>query len=248
MTDEQIPEMPDILNEFFDSNNSEWHEDEDNVYHASWVWTCMRKRYYTSVLGLEQSGPMGLFAMGHAVEDVLFKALIKKYGYRFTRNSLPVLVERDGYTIKGETDPAIYDWNMVPKLLYEVKSSRAGKNTTTGEHHQHQASIYGVKLGFPEIRVVHPDRNDVLNIPKYDTRIDKMMMDALYDESMEWFDTYHGYVTKEQLPPAKPYMKFECKYCDFKDQCRSDGGWTETKMKNGKSRWSLDEKPVEATL
>lgn len=244
---------------------SEWHEPEKNVYHASKVWNCLRKNYYT-LTGVKETKPkpFGIFAAGKMAEVNLEHSYAEHYGPNFVKNNVNVRILVDNplggagkFWIVGETDPVIFGWNLTPIRILEGKSSRAGAKSDLGAHHLRQASIYSYAIAnrfkkgaekfvrwdpkmkdvskLIPIRVVTPSRDDYLNVADHDIEDPKIILDAVRS-AVHYFTELHIALKKKRLPKAVPKMNWECNYCPFLDKCRKDGGWRQEEATRGRQK------------
>lgn len=225
MQTERLPIAEVLRRHIMRQNESEAkrHEKVPGEYHASQVWKCYRQAVYdwTGVTPTDEP-PWGLFHMGKIVEEVGLTALREHYGPNFV-HKVPVKYEDSrGWRLVGESDPVVFGWNNVPECVYEFKSSAAGAKSTPGSHYKRQAAIYGALLKVEEVRIAQPSRNDILNVGETLLSED---VNKLFSESVDYFQTLHETLEKQILPPAMPFMDWQCDYCSFKQQCVKDGGW-----------------------
>lgn len=235
----------DVVETWLESQDSEWHEQQPGVYHASQTWTCHRKKWY-QVKGEEEDLPLGLFHMGEQAEIALEEALKNHLGGHFVLNDIPVKHDEGDFSIVGRTDPVVVGYNLNPLRLYEVKSSRAGKHASTKPSHRHQAGFYAHLLGVEEVHIPHPARNDILDMPSPDHQIPLEDIPSLFEETVDHFDEFHEFIEADEQPPADPMLKDECKWCDFGPKngsgiCTLDGGWVRVKAGNGREVWRLED-------
>jgi hypothetical protein len=249
-TEERERTTRDIVEQHLASRESEWHQDEPNVYHASRVWNCFRKAFYKKRGEEGEDVPLGLFAMGARAEDVLFEALRDHFGDAFVLTDVPVKedveTEHGNIAIVGRTDPVVIGYNGEFLRLYEVKSSEswstgrddAGSAKPT---HTHQAAFYAAKLGIDDVHIPRPGRSDVLEMPSPDFVIPSGDVPELYRETVEYFVRLHEYVARDELPDPEPRHEKECEWCDVQSLCQAedDGaeGWVRVKAGNHKETW-----------
>lgn len=228
--------MKQIAKSYLESKNDSWHDPIPGVYHAHSVWWCHRKNWYKrNGYPEEEELPLGLFEMGHKVEDIITMALRHHYGWKFVFQDVPaqepIEVQVGPYLYEGEirgaTDPAIYGWNAKPRILYEVKSKPGmgdPQKVNTAEHQKMQAAWYASRLGFPEARLVHPGRNNVLAMPETDYIMDPVEITRRAVLAREYFKRQFIMDLRKVPPPGRPFWDKECDYCSFKKQCDKDGG------------------------
>lgn len=230
------PESKDILIAYLEwrasqSSESKRHAVVPHVYHASELGYCDRQLYYKHTgVEPEKEKPLGIFIMGELIEELMTTAYKWFYGDERVKK-LPIKIEVDGpagpASITGSTDCIIFDEEVKnPAVQKEIKSNARGKNAMPGYHQLVQTSVYRKALIVPENRVVHPSRNDPTNIPARDYRMTDEQGEKFYNQAIARVRRMEEalHVTK-QLPMAKPPGNSQCKFCDYKERCKMDGGW-----------------------
>lgn len=222
-----------------------WHATIEGLYHASSNGICHRQNWYKRRGYPSNPGPLGLFKVGHLVEDVVHAALQLNDGEDRVVTQVECLAPLStGGFITGRTDslllkegftaPALYPGRknllmdqVIDKveIAYDSKSTgyRDGKAVTKPTQ-SHQVAWYAKVLRAPEARIVHPGRNDILDIPEKDSIYGPAEIWKQGSELERYFVAQHELDKKDEVPPTSPRGDKECDWCNFRPQCKADGG------------------------
>ncbi len=215
------------LNDYFSRRDSSFWEPRKGIYHASAAGQCLRKTYYRHVLGpREQSDSYPNFWRGNMVEDLIARALRAEYGYRHVRNSIPIQVAIDDFEIKGETDLVLMGANGEIEKLFEIKSTAERgftyREDKPSKHHVYQVHSYMKGLGLDSCEIIYvsvPELREAHHIVDFNPRSWAAIVRRMRE--------LHHCTMREEPPPAKPFAGWECDYCEYRAECKGEGGQNE---------------------
>lgn len=229
------PDIDEIVERYVRQEESDWHADREDVYHASKAGLCHRQEWF-KMQGYEEDLPYGLFEVANRVEDIVTDALREHWDGTFVFQDLPVMHDLGDFKIVGRTDPVVMLWNLDVHILYEVKSAsqRSLKYGYADVKHNYalQAALYADKLDPDRTLIVRPGRDDVTDWGS-ERELSDAEISKLVDEAHDWFRAFHEIDPDGEPPPADPKASV-CDWCDFNEECPEYGGWFKVKAGNNK--------------
>jgi CRISPR-associated exonuclease Cas4 len=230
-TDEPPEDSSRILKKYLKGDSYE-SKRRPHVYRAGDVWACHRQLFYKRRgVTPEREAPYGIFEAGKSVEESFTRAMRGWFGDDVVAGQFwikTVIIGFDGQEIiiRGKPDVVLLSYNLEPHTLYEVKSKSSVKDfTDMAIHQRYQGGIYEHELkkkGLKFYYLVYISRNN----PDEHAQFDAALTDEDWNRIEDYFRVMDEYDTKDQLPPAIPMEDWQCDYCDFKQRCKADGGWS----------------------
>lgn len=220
--------IEDIVNQSILDKNKK-RKGKATSFWISSAYSCNRKRYWAR-LNIEKTNPPAISALRRFHVGDMFHKWIQSEMQKHAKGfEIEYYVTNDtvfGSPLSGYID-CIARFNGV-NTLYEFKSiSSMGfkflkeKKYGASMSHLMQAITYYLILEktkekkIDDIRIVYVDK-DSLRIKEIPVPISKESRNATIKD---WKDCI-AYFVKNELPPATPKEKWECKYCPYKDLCK----------------------------
>lgn len=206
----------------FSGPPTDFYERKIGRYHASDTGKCLRQLYYKYMgVASEKTSSWPHFLLGNNIEKMYEWALKFYYGHDFIKNSIRIQLDFDDISIVGQTDPVLLAPNLDIKKIFEIKSTSSissKKKYGVSKHHVYQVHPYMSALKCPcEIVYIHKLN---LETAKFDIDFDPDIL----TRGVNRVRSLHEYLVKGALPPAEPFMDWNCKpgFCPFKDICAAD--------------------------
>lgn len=222
------PDVKALFSSIYGSNDYEY---KLGRYSPSDAGTCMREWFLKYVVPdeakQEDEESWGVFERGKDVERKKVKALKEKFGKGRVLNDVRIeidLREDFGFRVTGYTDPIIVWNNLIPILVYEVKSTgNVGDNPSLSQHHLFQLTVYLKALEdlFPEKPmgiVGYLDRNNY-----HCADFESILGEEIWELVLSRYIRHHKNLKDGVIPAKDPLQSWQCdeKYCNFYELCES---------------------------
>ena len=212
-----------VKSEFAAKNKQEGKPREVGKYYPSEVFNCKRKIFYNWYYydEREEPLPLGLFSMGKAAEEALFKIVKEYYGDRIESQRGFKLDITDRVRIQGYTDFVLLDENGRVKKVWEIKSVGVlyDKKKEVSLPHRGQLTCYLKAMKCLDGAVVYIERGNIEKIKEFEVPFDF----NFWERIVSYFKTLNMFIETNTLPPQQPEENWECNYCPFKKKCTEDG-------------------------
>ena len=208
-----------ILNE---SEKRKHKSREPGIFYASEAMQCPRK-IYISIMHpdkISKKMPLGLFKMAKHAEESIISCLRSTPGI--------ILEEQIGLKynvspkvmIHGYIDFALLNDNGKITEIYEIKSigniSYISKSDTAKLHHRSQLQCYLQNKQCDKGGIIYAERGDILKIKQFNDTLDS----ELWKRIKEHFTLLSDTMDDKKIPLPIPIESWECRYCEFNDDCK----------------------------
>lgn len=223
-----------IMSDYLEAEFGEDSEDSDDddrfryqqgEWHSSNTYGCMRKWWYKFKLG-SRSDPSSYpyFKLGHTYEKILGEALANRYSEDRVEQSHiidPIPIEGSGEMV-GEADFVIWDQDK-ENIIKGVEAKTTGnikyKRGEPSTSHLYQVHPYMYATGLDQWNIIYMQRDDL------ETVVHKVNFDdEIWSSIVNRCKTFDYYLDVDKIPDADPDSEFQCKYCDFRKECKQEGG------------------------
>lgn len=229
--------------------DSDRFKDELGEYHASQVSNCPRK-WFWKFKDPKDNDPSVYFELGRVFETIYGRALRWQFGDARVRQDVGIEIHVDDeITIVGESDWTVFKEGMpqVEKVIlhedgsrtcilpngdereYNNEVERVIETKTTkdvnwklkygySKGHHYQLQTYMWAMNAPGL-IAYMSRNE----------LDEVIFDFERDDFMEAdmeirTRRQHQNLKDDEVPETDPMNEQECKYCNWREECKALGG------------------------
>jgi CRISPR/Cas system-associated exonuclease Cas4 (RecB family) len=197
---------------------------EPGIFYASEAMQCQRK-IYIDVMHPERKTrkmPLGLFHMAKLAEKAIVECLHATPGI--------VVQEQVGLKLRVAPHVMIHGYKDIQLLnddgdiidIFEIKSigniSYILKATEAKLHHRSQLQCYLQEADCNSGGIIYVERGDIGKVKQFDDTKDE----NLWDRITIHFTEISDYMNDKNIPPPIPVESWECKYCEFANECKEE--------------------------
>jgi len=207
--------------------NKKHSKRQPGIFYASEAMQCPRK-IYISVMHpnmRKEKMPLGLFYMGKSAEEAIIKCVRSSPGICVQEQIGIKHTISPKVTIHGYADFGLLDDNGNYKEFHEIKSvgflSYIEKEESAKVHHRAQLQCYLQNKKCNNGSIIYVERSDICKIKQFPDTLDY----GLWKDIVNTFTEISDYMEDEKMPPPIPIADWECKYCEFANDCKEERKW-----------------------
>jgi len=159
--------------------------------------------------------PFGLFTMGNAIETEFFKILDNQDVFSIEQQKR-VKIKIDDFEVSGYADGVFTNNKTGKKTVVEIKSINSiNRNTSLDDHYKAQTMCYMKGLNINSGCVIYIERGDLFKINEWYFDFSAKFWDIIENH----FRKIHSAISGKIMPEPVPFLKWECRFCDYKNIC-----------------------------